>query len=246
MKRFLKLYSIEQKLFFRTPDAFLFGICMPLVALILIVVIAGWKTAGNTDMTYLETSFVALSAVGICCYAFMSIPIVLVDYRDKKILKHLYCSPCSPFKLLMADVMCSGIMSVISVIILTLVACLGFGYRMSGNVFAYIGCWFLTLVSMFSIGLLIASLCKTSKSMGIVTTIVYFPMLLFSGTSIPYEVLPGGMQKIANVLPLGVGIRLMKAVSSSAGIAGHVHELIILVVIAAVCGGIAVKTFKWE
>ena len=73
-----------------------------------------------------------------------------------------------------------------------------------------------------------------------------FSYALFSGTSIPYEVLPGGMQKIANVLPLGVGIRLMKAVSSSAGIAGHVHELIILVVIAVVCGGIAVKTFKWE
>ena len=66
MKRFLKLYSIEQKLFFRTPDAFLFGICMPLVALILIAVIAGGKTAENTEMTYLETSFVALSAVGIC------------------------------------------------------------------------------------------------------------------------------------------------------------------------------------
>lgn len=96
MRRFLKLYSIEQKLFFRSGDVLIFNLCMPVGILILIALIAGGKTAGNSDMTFLQSAFASLVSVGICCSAFMSIPIILVDYRDKKILKLFYCSPCSP------------------------------------------------------------------------------------------------------------------------------------------------------
>ena len=58
---------------------------------------------------------------------------------------------------------------------------------MQGNALAFIGAWLLTLVSMFSIGLMIASLCGTARSMNVATSLVYFPMLLFSGATIPYE-----------------------------------------------------------
>ena len=96
MKRFFTLYKIEQKLFFRSPDVFVFNLCMPVVTLLLIGFIAGNKTATGSDITFIQSAFASLTAVGICCSAFMSIPIVMVDYRDKKILKHLYCSPASP------------------------------------------------------------------------------------------------------------------------------------------------------
>ena len=29
MKQFFRLYTIEQKLFFRSPDVFIFNLCMP-------------------------------------------------------------------------------------------------------------------------------------------------------------------------------------------------------------------------
>ena len=40
MKGFLTLYKIEQKLFFRSPDVFIFNLCMPVVILLLIGFIA--------------------------------------------------------------------------------------------------------------------------------------------------------------------------------------------------------------
>ena len=40
MKRFLALYKIEQRLFFRSPDVFIFNLCMPVVILLLIGFIA--------------------------------------------------------------------------------------------------------------------------------------------------------------------------------------------------------------
>ena len=41
MKRFLRMYRVEQTLFFRSPDVILFNLAMPLVTLILITMIAG-------------------------------------------------------------------------------------------------------------------------------------------------------------------------------------------------------------
>lgn len=246
MKQFFRLYTIEQKLFFRSPDVFIFNLCMPVVTLIIIGLIAGSRMAGNSGLTYLESSFVAISSVGICCSAFMSIPIVLVDYRDKKILKHFYCSPCSPVRLLLVDVLCSGVMAGLSAVFVAITACLFFGYRMSGNVLLYTGTWLLTLIAMFSIGLLVAAVCKTTKSMNVATSLLYFPMLLFSGATIPYELFPKEMQLVAGYMPLGVGIRLMKSASAGVSVSAMGSEILILVLIAVCCTVIAVKIFRWE
>lgn len=43
-------------------------------------------------------------------------------YRDKKMLKSFYCSPCSPAWLLGADTLCSGVMSIVSAILVAAVA----------------------------------------------------------------------------------------------------------------------------
>lgn len=246
MKRFFKLYKIEQKLFFRSPDVFIFGLCMPVVVLMMIALIGGGKAAGEGGMTYLQSAFASLSAVGICCSAFMSIPIIIVDYRDKKILKHFYCSPCSPVRILAVDTLCSGVMSAISAVCVAAAAYLVFGYRMEGSMIAFIGAWFLTLISMFSIGLMAASLCRTVKSLNVATSILYFPMLLFSGATIPYELFPKSMQRIADIMPLGVGINLMKAASMGEKIDQNFTGIAILVVIAVICSMIAVKSFRWE
>ena len=244
MKRFLKMYQVEQKVFFRSPDVILFNLVMPLVTLILITMIAGNKNAADSGLTYLQSSYVALSTVGICCSAFMSIPIVIVDYRSQGVLRRMYCSPCSPARLLACDTICSGVMAVISTLILTVAAVIFFGYRMAGNVLLYMAVWLLTMISMFSIGLMIASLCRTTKSMNVATSLLYFPKLLFSG-AIPAEVFPESFQTVAKWMPLGIGIDLLKSVSM--GCYDRITvPVITLIAITVICGAVAVKTFRWE
>lgn len=245
MKRFFKMYLVEQKMFFRSPDVILFNLLMPVVALILITLIAGNKAAGESGLTYLQSSYVALTTIGICCSAFMSIPIVMVEYRFQGVLRRMYCSPCSPARLLASDTISSGVMAIVSTLILSVVAVLFFGYRMQGNVILFMGMWLLTMLSMFSIGLMIASLCRTTKSMNVVTSLVYFPMLLFSGASIPAEIFPKGLRFFADILPLGVGINALKNIS--AGVySGLLVPAIVLTLIFALCSFVAAKTFRWE
>ena len=245
MKRFLKMYQVEQKIFLRSPDVILFNLAMPLVTLILITIIAGNKDAADSGLTYLQSSYVALSTVGICCSAFMSIPITIVECRSQGILRRMYCSPCSPARLLACDTIASGVMAVISTMILSVAAVVFFGYRMAGHVFVYMGIWLLTMVSMFSIGLMVASLCRTTKSMNVATSLLYFPMLLFSGATIPAEVFPAWFQTVTKLMPLGVGIDLLKSVSM--GCYDRITlPVITLMAITLICGTIAVKTFRWE
>lgn len=245
MRRFWKMYGVEQKIFFRSPDVILFNLIMPLVTLALIAMIAGTKSAADSGLTYLQSAYVALSTVGICCSAFMSIPISIVEYRSQGVLRRMYCSPGSPARLLACDTLASGVMAVISTLILTIAAVVVFGYRMRGNVLAYLAAWLLTMISMFSIGLMVASLCRTTKSMNVATSLLYFPMLLFSGATIPAEVFPVWFRGIAKLMPLGVGIDLLKSVSL--GCYDNVMmPVVTLTVITVLCGTIAVKTFRWE
>lgn len=245
MKRFFKLYLIEQKLALRSGDMLLFGIAMPVGIMVLINMIAGQKQTGE-GFTYMESSFASLIAVGICAAAFMGIPLTIADYRDKKILKHFFTTPCSPLWILGSDMLCAGGTSLLSAISVALVSVVFLGYEMQGNILAFIGSWLLTLVSMFSIGLLMASLCRTVKSVNAVTTLVYFPMLFLSGATIPYELFPRGLQKVADVLPLTQGIKLMKAVSMGAALEDVWKTVVLLFGITLICTVISVKTFRWE
>ena len=245
MKRFLSMYRVEQKIFFRSPDVILFCLAMPLVVFVVITMITGGKNAADSGLTYLQSSYVSLSTVGICCSAFMSIPITVVELRSQGILRRMYCSPCSPARLLSCNTICSGVIAAHATLILTVDAVAVFGYRMPGNMFAYIAVWLLTMIPMFSIGLMVASLCRTAKSMNVATSLLYFPMLLFSGATIPAEVFPAGFRTVAGWMPLGVGIRLLKSVSMGC-YNNIVMPVVTLTAIAVICSTVAVKTFRWE
>ena len=203
MKRFLKLYITEQKLALRSADLLIFGVIMPVGILVLINMIAGQKQAVE-GVTYLQSSFASLITVGICAAAFMGLPLTVADYRDKKILKHFFTTPCSPMWILGSVMLCAGVTALLSALSVAFVSIVFLGYKMQGNELAFIGCWLLTFVSMFSIGLLMASLCTTVKAVNAVTSLVYFPMLFLSGATIPFELFPEGLQKASQVLPLTV------------------------------------------
>lgn len=66
---------------------------------------------------------------------------------------------------------------------------------------------------------------ELTKSMNVATSLLYFPMLLFSGATIPYELFPEGMQLVAGYMPLGIGIRLMKTVVMGLPLGGMWREI---------------------
>jgi ABC-2 type transport system permease protein len=48
------------------------------------------------------------------------------------------------------------------------------------------------LTAIFSLGMMLASVAKNSKSAGMLCSLLYFPMLFLSGAAIPFEVFRSG------------------------------------------------------
>lgn len=244
MKRFLTFLKVEGKLSLRCPDGIIFGIGMPIGVLLLIAVVAGSQSAGGADYSFLQSAFASLLTVGICATAFMGLPLTIADYRDKKILKHFFATPIRPLMILSVQVVIGMLTAFFSAALVSLLAVFGFGYRMEGNPFLFIGAFLLVMLSMYSIGMILASLCKTVKIANVVTTFVYFPMLFLSGATIPFELFPDA--KVCNVLPLTHGIKLLKAVSLNTWSEEIWISVALLIVFAVVGCIISVVSFKWD
>ncbi|MCR0496606.1 ABC transporter permease [[Clostridium] innocuum] len=246
MKRFLTFLKVEGKLSLRCPDGIIFGIGMPVGVLLLIAVVAGSQSAGGADYSFLQSAFASLLTVGICATAFMGLPLTIADYRDKKILKHFFATPIRPFMILSVQVVIGMLTSFFSAALVSLLAIFGFGYRMEGNPILFIGAFLLVMLSMYSIGMILASLCKTVKIANVVTTFVYFPMLFLSGATIPFELFPDTVQKVCNVLPLTHGIKLLKAASLNMWSQEIWISVTLLIAFAVVGCIISVVSFKWD
>lgn len=247
VKRFFKLLKIEGLLGLRCPDSIFFGICMPVAIIVLIGIISGSKPVFHgAGYTLLESSFGALITVGICATAFMGIPLTIADYRDKKILKHFFVTPVSPAVLLLVEGFINVILAIVSAIFVYAAVKLFFGYQMRGSKAGFILSYFLVMFSMYSIGMLIASVCKNMKIANVVCSIVYFPMLFLSGATIPYEIFPKPLQYAANVLPLTQGIKLLKGYSLGLPQHNLLLPIVIMLVWAVVGITVSTKTFIWE
>ena len=247
MNKFFTMLKTELKLSFRGMDMMIFAVCMPVVIVILLGIIYGGKPAfDGADYTFLEQSFGAVSTIAVCAGGVMGLPLVISDYRQKKILKRFKITPSSPLLLLSVQVAIYMIYSLIALVLIYLVSALLFGMSLKGAFLPFIGAFFLFMISMFSIGMLVGGVSPNIKIASVLASLLYFPMLIFSGATLPYEVMPAALQKVADVLPLTQGIKLLKATSLGLPAENGMASLIVMAVIAVVCGGLSIRFFQWE
>lgn len=247
MKAFSTLFKTELKLSLRGMDMFIFAICMPIVIVVILGAVFGKKPAFNgADYTFLEQSFGAVSTIAICAGGVMGLPLVVSDYRHKKILKRFKVTPTSPSLILAVQVAIYALYSIISLILVYATAAVFFGYQLSGSWFHFLGAYLLVMLSMFSIGLLVGGVAPNIKIASILASILYFPMLIFSGATLPYEVMPTALQKAADILPLTQGIKLIKTASLGLPANSVLLPVVELIILAVTCTGVSIRFFKWE
>lgn len=247
MMSFITMLKTELKLSLRGLDMFIFAICMPIVVLVAIGIIYGSKPAfEGANYTFLAQSFGAITSIAICAGGVMGLPLVVSDYRSKHILKRFKVTPVNPIVILLVQVAIYALYSLVSMISLFLVAKFFFKFSMQGSVLKFILGWLIVMVSMFSIGIMVGGISKDSKIAGVIASVLYFPMLIFSGATIPYEVMPNMMKNIVDVFPLTQGIKILKSVTLGQPVENIIIPIFIMLIIAIICSTVAIKCFKWE
>lgn len=247
MKSFVTLLKNELKLNIRNMNMVIFAVIMPLVVLVILGFLYGTKPAADGAVyTFIEQSFGALCCISICAGGLMGLPLVVSEYRERKILKHFQVTPVSPAKLLVVEFTIYVIYCAISMLTLFPVAMLFWKIKIHGSFLLFLGSWLLTMVSTLSIGMLVGGIAKNMKSASVIACILYFPMLIFSGATLPFEVMPVAMQKIISIFPMTQGIQLMKSAFLGLPIENALFPVVVMSAVTLICFGISVKCFKWE
>ena len=219
---------------------------MPLVIFVILGIIYGTKPAyDGAEYTFLEQSFGAVSAVAICASGLMGLPLAVSGLREMKILKRLRVTPVSPVFILGVELSMYIVYCAVSLATLS-VAALLWGVRLHGSLPAFLGSWALTMLSTLSVGMLVGGVAKNTKQASVIASILYFPMLVFSGTTLPIEVMPRAMQKIVSLFPLTQGISMMKNAFLGIGTENIFLPLCVMLCLTALCTGLAVRFFRWE
>ncbi len=126
------------------------------------------------------------------------------------------------------------------------VAALLWGVRLHGSLLAFLGSWLLTMLSTLSVGMLAGGVAKDTKQASVIASILYFPMLIFSGTTLPIEVMPKAMQKIVSVFPLTQGITMMKNAFLGIGLGSFLPPVCTMLALTALCTILSICFFRWE
>lgn len=247
MNQFFTMLKTEFKLSVRGMDMVIFALCMPVVVVVLLGMIYGDQPAfDGAGYSFLEQSFGAISTIAICAGGVMGLPLVISDYRQKKILKRYQVTPSSPVLLLAVQAAIYAIYSLLSLALILLVSSLFFGLRFAGSWTVFLAAYLLVMLSMFSIGMMVGGVSPDTKTASAAACVLYFPMLIFSGATLPYEVMPPSLQKAADLLPLTQGVKLLKAASLGLEMGAVWLPVAVLTGVMVVCGGIAVWFFRWE
>ena len=246
MKRFFTYLKTELKLSLRDMNMPIFAVMMPLVIFILLGIIYGARPAYNgAGYTFLEQSFGAVSAVAICASGLMGLPLAVSGLREMKILKRLRVTPVSPVFILGVELAMYAVYCAVSLLTLSAAALL-WGVRLHGSLLAFLGSWLLTMLSTLSIGMLAGGVAKNTKQASVIASILYFPMLVFSGTTLPIEVMPTVMEKIVSFFPLTQGLTMMKDTFLGLRTGSALLPVGVMVGVAALCTILAVRFFRWE
>ena len=246
MKTFGVLLKNELKLNIRNMNMVIFAILMPLVVLLILGIICGTKPLEGRAYTFIEQSIGALCAISICAGGLMGLPLVVSEYREKKILKRFKITPVSPLMLLGVEFAIYVLYCLVSLITIITAAMLFWKVRIGGPLLLFLGSWLLTMVSTLSIGMMVGGIAPNTKIASVIASLLYFPMLVFSGATLPFEVMPSIMQKIVSVFPLTQGISLMKATFLGLSTRKVLVPILIMLGVIIVTAGVAVKFFRWE
>ena len=246
MKRFFTFLKTELKLSLRDMNMPIFAVIMPLVIFIILGIIYGTKPAyDGAGYTFLEQSFGAVGAVAICAGGLMGLPQAVSGLRELKLLKRFRVTPVSPVFVLGVELSMYIVYCIVSLATLSVVALL-WRVRLHGSLLAFLGSWALTTISTLSIGMLVGGVAKDVKQASVIASILYFPMLIFSGTTLPIEVMPMAMQKIVSFFPLTQGITMMKNTFLGISAGSVLLPICVMLGLTVVCTALAIRFFRWE
>jgi ABC-2 type transport system permease protein len=242
-----KLTLTNLKLYLREPIATFFTLAFPPLLIVLFGAMYGNDPSpmfggyGSMDVSIPGYTAMILGTVG-----FLGVPITISGYRESGVLRRFQATPIRPLTYILADILANLVTTLLGMMGLVIIGYLLYRVQFEGQVIGVILAVVFCGLAMFSIGYLIAGLAPGARSAQVVGMVIFYPMMFLSGASIPLEIMPETIQRIADFLPLTYVVRLLRGLWFGDTLGEHLIEIAVLGGVLFVCTALASRFFRWK
>ncbi len=242
-----KLTWVEFKVYLREPMGSVMTLVMP--PLVFLVVGRALRNASSdsVDMSkWLNTSLPVLLTIFIAINAVTSLTTIISVYRESGILKRLKATPLRPHTILTAHVLVKLFITGINIVSLIIVGKSFLGVGVQGSLPDFILAAAISMVSIISLGFVIASFVPNARFAPPITAACLYPLLGVSGVFTPIDSFPLGLKVIAYASPLTHAVSLTTGMWEGDRWANYVPELFALAMAFTICMALSTRIFRWE
>ncbi len=195
------------------------------------------------DIDYLVSGILAMSILFLGLFG----SIVLVERREKKILKRFGATPLNRSTMVFSQVTYRLILALVQTLIIIGIAYLVFNVQMIGNWFILLGLVLLGTLTFISIGYFAVARAKTTEGAMPIIQIIQFPMLFLSGIFFPVDFMPDFMRPIIAIIPLTyLGDAFRQVMVEATPLYPLGLDLAVLGAWLVICMILAIRLFRWE
>jgi ABC-2 type transport system permease protein len=205
------------------------------------------QSVDSSSLTYIDFLLPGILALAIMISAVIGLATILVDWRQRGILRRLKLTPIPLPEFFAARITASLVVAIMQVVVLLAFGRIAFGVHISETAWAAIPVALAGCLCFLAMGFAIGSVVSNPETGDAVSNVITNPMMFLSGTFFPVSAMPSFVQVIARVLPLyymanGLRDTTVRGLSIS-HVAGDIGVLLGTTAILAVIG---LRSFRWE
>ena len=241
-----ELTQMELKLFLRERVGPIWGVGFPMLLLVIFGAIPSFRKVlpGSGGLTILDSYTPILVLMSLALLAMVVMPLTMVGYRERGVLRRLRTTPAGPARVLTAQLIVSLCMAVVTVALILVVGRLAYGVPVPRQ----FGAWLVTAVfavaALLATGMFVAAIGPTARAAGAIGNVLFYPLMFFSGLWLPIPSMPAALQHVSHATPLGAAWESFQQADL-----GHWPPALALVAMAAwavAFGAGAARFFRWE
>ncbi|MDH6676734.1 ABC-2 type transport system permease protein [Rhodococcus sp. LBL1] len=246
MSALTRLTATETKLFFREPMMVFFALAFPPILLVILGLVPAMRepSADLGGVRVISLYVPIIVAMSLALFALNNLSQMFATYREKGVLRRMRTTPVEPKVMLGAQILMATILSVVTMVVVLAIGRLAFDVSLPRQPLAYLVSYVLAALSIFALGLLVASIAPSGKSAGAIGSMLFFPIVFFAGLWAPRDTMNGVLRTISDFTPLGAGVQSLQDAA-----AGQWPQLLHLAVMSGwtiVAGLLAARYFRWE
>jgi ABC-2 type transport system permease protein len=241
-----KLILNETRMFLREPVGVFFALAFPSILVVILGSVKSFRSpsADLGGLRVIDLYVTIAVTLVIAMIAVTSLPSILASYREKGVLRRLSTTPVHPAMLLVAHLVVSLAIGLISVILVMGIGRAVFDVPLPRQLGGFILALVLAAAALLAIGLFVAAVAPNAKAGNAIGVILFFPLMFFAGLWAPRESMPPMLQHIGDYTPLGAGEHALH--EATMGSWPQAGTLGVLVAYLVVFGLAAARLFRWE